>query len=55
MCDNNNSVVTSCTLDYAYFGIVTETGACPGDKREDREKANEEDTEGVCKCSEDQF
>ena len=35
MCDNKNSVVTSCTLDYVYFGIITETEGFSG--REDRE------------------
>ena len=28
VCYNKNSVVISCTLNYAYFSIVTETGAC---------------------------
>ena len=44
------ALLTRCIL-----ALLQKLGACPVEKREDREKANEEDTEGVCKCSEDRF
>ena len=53
VCYNKNSVVTSCTLNYAYFGVVTEIGGLSG--REDREKSEEDDTKRVCKRSKDRF
>ena len=38
VCYNKNSVVTSCTLNYAYFGVVTETGGLSG-RGENTEKS----------------
>ena len=51
VCYNKNSVVTSCTLNYAYFGVVTETGGLVRERRQRKVRRRE----CMCKRSKDRF
>ena len=46
VCYNKNMIIALCPLQHVHFGIVTETGACTGEEKEE-EELTEEDTKGV--------